>query len=236
MLTNTIYWGILAGLATAIGALLIFIKKNWSSGSLAFFLGLAAGVMTAVVVFDMLPSAFLYSGFLKVFIGVLIGLIVMAIGDLVLFSQMSGPQTLTGLGYLIMMGIAMHDLPEGMAIALGDVMKSQTGAVIAMGIGIHNIPEGMAIAVPLLMAGVKKPVIFLQILLIGLITPLGTILGKSLASALPAFLPLLLGIASGIMTYLVLFQLWPQAKVKDRSSRWWGFYLGMAIILAATFM
>ena len=226
----------MAGLGTALGALLICAKQNWSSKSLAFYLGLASGVMAGVVIFDMLPSAFLYSGFLKVFIGLSIGAILMALGDWTFFSQMSGPQTLTGLGYLIMMGIAMHDLPEGMAIALGDELKSRTGVVIAMGIGIHNIPEGMAIAAPLLMAGVKKSVIFLQILAIGFITPLGTILGKYLTSALPAFLPLLLGIASGIMGYLVLFQLWPQAKVKDQRSRWWGFYLGMAIILAATFM
>jgi ZIP family zinc transporter len=236
MLSDSIYWSIYAGLGTALGALLIFIKRKWSPGSLAFFLGLASGVMTAVVIFDMLPSAFLFSGFLRVFIGISIGAIIMALGDLFLFSQMDGPQTLTGLGYLIMIGIAMHDLPEGMAIALGDVLKGQTGVVIAMGIGIHNIPEGMAIAVPLLMAGVKKYVIFLQILAIGLITPLGTIFGKYLAAALPAFLPLLLGIASGIMSYLVIFQLWPQAKLKDRKSRWWGFYLGIAIILAATFI
>ncbi len=236
MLTNSIEWGILAGLGTVLGALLMFAKKNWSSKSLAFYLGMASGVMVAVVVFDILPSAFLYSGFLKVTIGFLVGVLLIASWDVTLFSKTSGTQTLYSLGYLVMLGIAMHDLPEGMAIALGEEMKSRTGMVIALGIGIHNIPEGMAIAAPLIMAGIKKSTIFMQILAVGLITPLGTLLGKYLVSTLPYLLPLLLGMASGIMFYLVLFQLWPQAKLKDRKSRWWGFIMGMIIILVATFL
>lgn len=235
-MTTSLAWSILAGLGTALGALLIFIKQNWSSKSLAFYLGLASGVMAAVVMFDMLPSAFVYSGLFKVAGGVLLGVFIMALGDGTLFTRMSSPHTLAGLGYLIMLGIAMHDLPEGMAIALGDVMKTRTGLVIALGIGIHNVPEGMAIAAPLLMAGIRKSTIFLQILLVALITPAGTLLGQSLASSMPEFLPLLLGMASGIMIYLVMFQLWPQAKLKDPHSRWWGFFLGIAIILVATFL
>lgn len=235
-MTNSLEWSILAGLGTAVGALLIFIKRKWSSSSLAFYLGLASGVMVAVVLFDMLPSAFVSTGWLNVAGAVTVGALIMALGNGTLFTRMSSPQTLTGLGYLIMLGIAMHDLPEGMAIALGDAMKSRTGLVIALGIGIHNIPEGMAIAAPLLMAGVRKSTIFLQILIIALITPLGALLGHSLATSIPGILPFLLGVASGIMVYLVLFQLWPQAKLKDRHSRWWGFYIGMIIILAATFI
>jgi ZIP family zinc transporter len=235
-LTNSIEWSILAGLGTVLGALLMFAKKNWSSRSLAFYLGLASGVMVAVVFFDILPSAFLYSGFKRVSVGFLLGVLLMALGDTALFRKTSGNQTLYSLGYLVMLGIAMHDLPEGMAIALGEEMKSRTGMVIALGIGIHNIPEGMAIAAPLIMAGIKKMNIFMQILAVALITPLGTLLAKYLVTVLPFLMPLLLGMASGIMLYLVLFQLWPQATIKDRKGRWWGFVLGMIVILVATFL
>lgn len=235
-LHDSMVWGIYAGLGTVLGALFIFAKKDWNSQSLAFYLGLAAGVMTAVVVFDILPSAFLYESYIKVFSGALSGVLLMIAGDLIISNKSSPPRTLSKLGYLIMLGIAMHDLPEGMAIALGEEMKSRTGMVIALGIGIHNIPEGMAIAAPLIMAGVKKLRVFMQILAVALITPLGTILGKSLIYELPSLIPLLLGMASGIMLYLVLFQLWPQAKQKDLQSGRWGFYLGIVIILAATFV
>lgn len=234
--TQLLYWSIAAGACTTLGAVLLFIKKNWTDQSLALFLGLASGVMVAVVVFDMLPSAFLFSGFRGAVAGLLIGMLGMAVCNAFLFQPLARRDSLIALGYLVMLGIAMHDLPEGMAIALGGEMKARTGMVIAMGIGIHNIPEGMAIAAPLLMAGGRKMKIFAQTLLVGVITPVGTLLGRLVVEILPQLLPLLLGLASGVMVYLVFRQLWPQAGLKDRYSRWWGFWLGMAVILLATFL
>ncbi|HHV15356.1 MAG TPA: ZIP family metal transporter [Gelria sp.] len=227
---------IAAGACTALGAILLFVKKRWDNSSLAIFLGLASGVMVAVVLFDMLPSALIFGGWFKALVGMVLGLFILAIFDRQVFNRSEARDSLVALGYMIMLGIAMHDLPEGMAIALGSEMKARTGMVIALGIGIHNIPEGMAIAAPLLMAGIKQLRVLGQILLVGLITPLGTVIGLLAVAFLPNLLPLLLGLASGIMIYLVFFQLWPQARAKDPRSRWWGFWLGMAIILIATFI
>lgn len=233
---QVLLWSMLAGICTAIGAIMLFIKRRWSSASLAVFLGLASGVMVAVVVFDMLPSALAYAGFGSTIKGVAGGFLILYLFDRFAFEKLSQGDTLIGLGYLIMLGIAMHDLPEGMAIALGHEMKDRTGMVIALGIGVHNIPEGMAIAAPLIMGGVRRFRILIQTALIGLITPLGTILGREVVLKLSFMLPLMLGLASGIMLYLVLFQLWPQASVQNRHTRWYGFFLGMLIIFTATFI
>lgn len=230
---NSLVMSIMAGACTALGALFLFAKKNWSEGALAFYLGLASGVMVSVVVFDMMPSA-LVSGWKQGMVGFGLGLIVLRNFNA---GQPAGrTDSLIGLGYLIMLGIALHDLPEGMAIALGSEMKARTGFVIAMAIGIHNIPEGMAIAAPLLMGGLSRSKILFKTLLVGLITPLGTIIGYLALAILPGLLSLLLGLASGIMIYLVCAQLWPQASQRDKSTRWWGFWLGMCIIILATFI
>lgn len=227
----------LAGLCTAAGAVLLFIKREWSNRSLAVFLGLAAGVMTAVVVFDLLPSAFLYFHSTNVITGIVFGGAILFLADKVLLNRLSGnDKSLITLGYLIMLGIALHDLPEGMAIALGSELKARTGAVIALGIAIHNIPEGMAIAAPLIMGGLPRSKIFIKIMLLALVTPAGTLLGLGAIRSLPEVLPFLLGVASGIMIYLVVFQLWPQAKMKGPRSRWLGFTVGMIIIFVATFL
>lgn len=225
-----------AGACTALGAIMLFVKKHWDNRSLAVFLGLASGVMVAVVLFDMMPSALVFCGWHKAVIGMVLGGVILAVCDRLMFDRSAARSSLVSLGYMIMLGIAMHDLPEGMAIALGSEMKVRTGMVIALGISIHNIPEGMAIAAPLLMAGVKQLRILGQILLVGLITPAGTIIGFLAVAFLPRLLPFLLGLSSGIMVYLVLYQLWPQARDKDRHSRWLGFWLGVIIIFAATFM
>lgn len=228
---------LLAGLCTTVGAVLLFIKRKWSNRSLAVFLGLASGVMTAVVVFDMLPSALLYFGRTKALVGIGAGFLLLFFMDKLFFTRVSSAgKSLIGLGYLIMLGIAMHDLPEGMAIALGSELKDRTGLVIALGIAIHNIPEGMAIAAPLMMGGMRRLGILSRTMAIALITPLGTYLGKWALHLIPQILPFLLGFASGIMIYLVVFQLWPQAGLKGPRSRWLGFAAGMIIIFFATFI
>ncbi len=231
-----LFLGCIAGLCTTMGAIMVFLKRRWSNRSLAIFLGLASGVMVAVVLFDMLPSAFLFADYRAPAWGLFLGLLGLGCFDRLKMRRISRSDSLLALGYMILIGIALHDLPEGMAIALGGEMKERTGMIIALGIAIHNIPEGMAIAAPFLMGGMSRKSVFIKTLLIGLITPLGTILGQLLAEALPRLLPLLLGFASGVMIYLVAFQLWPQAKGRDAVSRWWGFWLGMFIIALATFL
>ncbi len=233
---NVCVISIVAGLCTCLGAILLFFKRNWSDHGLAFFLGLASGVMVAVVLFDMLPSALLYASRGLACLGIGIGLIGLAIFDHIIMRRVSAKESLFALGYLVMLGIALHDLPEGMAIALGNEMKARTGMVIAMGIAIHNIPEGMAIAAPLLMGGMRRLKIFGQTFMVGLITPLGTLLGCIVAASVPRFMPLLLGFASGVMIYLVFFQLWPQARGRGARSRWWGFWAGIFFITLATFV
>ncbi len=190
----------------------------------------------AVVFFDMLPSALLYTSRGLACMGIGVGVLALALFDHIIMHRVSTHDSLFALGYLVMLGIALHDLPEGMAIALGSEMKARTGMVIAMGIAIHNIPEGMAIAAPLLMGGMRRLKIFNQTFLVGLITPLGTLLGCMVAASVPRFMPLLLGFASGVMIYLVIFQLWPQARGRGTKTRWWGFWAGMIVIALATFV
>ena len=53
------------GICTALGAVILFVKREFNNRSLAIFLGLASGVMIAVVVFDMMPSGYYYFPVIK---------------------------------------------------------------------------------------------------------------------------------------------------------------------------
>jgi len=236
MYTATFGWSVAAGACTVLGAVMLFIKRKWSRRGLAFFLGLAAGVMLAVVVFDLLPSGLVAGRVFGTLWGLACGMILLGMVQGLLFTGDGAGASLVGLGYLIMLGVALHDLPEGMAIALGHELKARTGMVIALGVAIHNIPEGMAIATPLLMGGVRRVRILLQVLLVGAITPFGTVLGLAAVNFLPWYLPFFLGLASGVMLYLVLFQLWPEARQHNSRFRHAGFWLGVVLIFTATYI
>ncbi|MGE5449842.1 MAG: ZIP family metal transporter [Methanomassiliicoccales archaeon] len=227
--------GLAAGACTFAGAATLMLKRNWKHRELAFFLGLASGVMISVVIFDLLPSALVAyegrGGLTGVALGVIITWLISR------FMQATEEtSTARSLGYLIMLAIALHDLPEGMAIALGGELKERTAMVIALAIGIHNIPEGMAIAAPLLMGGIKRSKILLQVALLGFITPLGTLIGTITVRACPASLPLFLGFASGVMLTLVVRDLWPQARNRSRCLALIGGLIGVVIIMLATFI
>ena len=113
---------ILAGLATALGSIVVLIWKHPERRTLAILLGGAAGVMLAVVLLDLIPAALDQGTPLEAGIGFGAG-VVFLWGLDKLLTRFTGGNTYSleasykRMGYLMATGIAMHDLPEGIAIA-----------------------------------------------------------------------------------------------------------------------
>lgn len=250
-MTYQIIWqSIIAGLATVLGALIILATGRPEEKMLAILLGFAGGVMSAVVTFDLLPSALVYSNITVVMLGFTAGLCFMLILDVIIsfLPQFKAEKEqhvttrgwgnkkagLLKMGYLIAIGIALHDLPEGIAIAVGYAATENLGLIIALAIGMHNIPEGMAIAAPLTMAGIKPIRIILLCLFISLFTPAGALLGILLVSISSHFISLLLALAGGAMAFIVLNELLPEALRRHPHYAYCGFFLGVLLIIALT--
>lgn len=232
----SLIYSLAAGICTFLGAVLVMMQKGMGQRELGFFLGLASGVMIAVVLFDLIPSAIERKEGLSFLLGCLGGAIFLWGSSIVMSIPQAELAGMQRLGYLIMLGIALHDLPEGMAISLGYEVNTRIAALIALGIGIHNMPEGMAIAAPLVMSGIPRLRIALQILAVALVTPLGTIIGKLAVTRLPNYFGIFLGVAGGLMVCLVLFQLWPESVKCQSRARYLGLICGLLVIFIATFI
>ncbi|MDA8235786.1 MAG: ZIP family metal transporter [Clostridia bacterium] len=233
---------LLAGLATCLGGLVVVLFGKPNEKALAVFLGMAAGIMVAVVVFDLIPSSLTYGSIYTASIGFVLGAMLMYIMDLVftiIYPQAqktpSRPTYLLKMGYLIAMGIALHDLPEGIAIAVGYSATTKLGLVLALAIGMHNIPEGMATAAPLRMGGMAPAKILLINGAVSLFTPLGTWLGLLMVNISDRFISTLLALAAGAMTYLVKDELLPESHRRHPYFSKLGIGFGLSIILALTF-
>ena len=149
---SIILLGLVAGLGTCLGALLVIACGSLRPGAVSLMLGLASGIMVAVILCDLLPSSLEYGNPLMALKGFLGGTLLMAALDLLL--NLLSPAARPGrdylkMGYLIALGIALHDLPEGFAIAAGFAAAEKLGPILVIAIGLHNIPEGMATAAPL---------------------------------------------------------------------------------------
>ncbi|MFZ5942599.1 MAG: ZIP family metal transporter [Bacillota bacterium] len=240
---SILFHSFLAGIGTLLGCILVLIFGRPGNKLLAWMLGLASGIMLAVIITDLLPSSYNYSSLTIAVIGFLLGNLFLFAIDFIIsclpfFKQML--QNRKGyylkMGYLITLGIALHDLPEGIAIAAGHSAEYRLGLIIAIAIGLHNIPEGMAVAAPLKMGGIRNPYIILLIAAVSLITPLGAFLGIILVSISPSLIGLLLAVAGGAMSYIVKSELWPESRKKHPNYAQLGAFCGIIIMLAASLL
>lgn len=241
---------LLSGMSTPLGGWLVLSFPRLSTKWLSFILGMAAGIMMAVVIMDLMPAAIRSAGPGTFFLGATIGWVFMELTRQVMKivkHQSENPSGVSSshdadintnqntatnhthpslspfynIGWFITIAMALHDLPEGIAIGAGDAIHRDIGTIIAIAIAIHNIPEGMGIAAPLRLAGVPKLRIFLITFLTGLVTPIGTLLSLMLLDISTRFVALSLAFAAGAMLYVVaqnilpvsLTQNWPHTVV-----------------------
>ena len=92
-----------------------------------------------------------------------------------------------------------------------ETLLNRGGLTMAIVIGLHNIPEGMAVAVPLVSGGMSKWRSVLITALTGFPTILGAIIGFTVGAMGPAALALSLSFASGAMLYVVFGELLPES-------------------------
>lgn len=231
----------LAGLATVLGALMVLVTGRPTERLLAFFLGMASGIMLGVVVLDLIPASLSSGTPLALAFGLLAGWWLLKILGWILGTRThpAGPRDnfyLLRMGYLVAVGIALHDLPEGMAIAVGYATTVRLGWVIAFAIGLHNVPEGMATAAPLLMGGLSPLRIFALAGLVSLFTPLGSLLGILLVQISGKVISFLLALAGGAMLFVVMHEIWPESVKRHPNYSRLGAFWGLVIVLILTFL
>ncbi|OAT82947.1 ZIP family metal transporter [Desulfotomaculum copahuensis] len=224
---------LLAGLGTLAGAVLVLLCGRPGRRLFALFLGLAAGVMIAVVLVDLLPAAWRQGNPGQVLLGFSGGVLIMSALD------MAGAVKADELrhrylkiGYLIAAGIALHDLPEGLAIAAGFEGPARLGPLLVAAIALHNIPEGMATAAPLAAGGMRPAGVLAVNALVSLLTPLGCWLGLLFLHAGAASLSLLLAMAAGAMVYIIAVKLLPESHLLHRRTARAGLFAGLVLMIA----
>ncbi|SPF43120.1 ZIP Zinc transporter family protein [Candidatus Desulfosporosinus infrequens] len=207
----------IAGLATTLGSLLVLLFGRPQERVLASLLAGAGGIMLAVVTIDLLPNAWQSGPPSQVGAGFALGLIFMFLAAKRLkvpnnTLPLSRRQRLKRTGLLIATGIALHDIPEGMAIAVSQEAAPGLGLLIAMAITLHNLPEGMATTAPLKMAQLRWWKILLLNIAIAFFTPLGALLGLLALENVQHSLAFFLALAAGAMTFLVFAELIPLSR------------------------
>ncbi len=209
--------GFLAGIiGTGSGGLLALLLRKPKNELLSFVLGFAGGIMLAIVFTDLLPEAIEIGGFTTALFGLVMGTILILLIDLYLphahFSESKdGGPSYVRTGIMLGLGIAMHNLPEGIAIGAGYVASPSVGLALAVTISLHNIPEGLAMATPMNAGGLNVFKTLLYTGMAGIPMGIGAFIGSTISNISPYILSISLGFAGGAMLYIIFDELIPDA-------------------------
>lgn len=233
--------GLLSGmLGTVGGGLLVLVIREVKSRFLSIVLGVSAGIMTVVIFFDLIPEAQMTGSVWSSLTGLLLGVALISILDMFFphqhfVSMEGGRRHYLKAGLLLAIGIALHNVPEGLAIGAGYSSASALGLGLAIIMAVQNFPEGMAVAVTLSLAGLKNTKIILITLLSGIPMGIGSFIGAYLGNISDLILSISLGFAAGAMLYITFDELIPDAHEKaDGHSAIFGILAGVFLGIILT--
>ncbi len=212
------FYGLIFGMVgTTLGGILGSFISLKSNKSLGFILEFAAGLMTAVICFDLIPETLNISNVSVCIIGIFIGIITMIFCNNIVDKIYSNQKklktnTLLKTGIIIAIGLAVHNFPEGLAIGAGFEASNSLGFKLAIAIALHDVPEGISIALPLKNGGSSKLKSIIITTLSGLTTGLGAFLGAIVGNISPILIGISLAFAAGAMLYIVSCELIPESK------------------------
>lgn len=215
------FYGLIFGMAgTSLGGFIGAFLKLSSDKYLCFILEFAAGLMTAIICFDLIPESLNIIGISACIFGIFIGILSMIYCNKIVSKYStctnsnltSTKNSMFQTGIIIAIGLAIHNFPEGLAIGAGFESSNALGLKLAIAIALHDIPEGISIALPLKVSGSTKTKAILVTTLSGLTTGIGAFFGAIIGNISETLIGLSLSFAAGCMLYIVACELIPESK------------------------
>lgn len=218
--TDLILGATVACLATSLGSLFILAfrhtDKRMNTAALAF----AAGVMAFSAV-EMFTQAHKAIGDLTAAAGFLIGVAFLFVIEKTLphihyilsKKELAHPKKKAA---LIAGSIALHNVPEGFAIAAAFANSTPLGWLVTAAMSLQDIPEGLMVSAPLASYGMNKKTAIGFGIFSGVIEFAAAVAGFLLISIASAIAPIALAFSAGAMAYVVFVELLPDAFVQKQ--------------------
>lgn len=202
--------------------------------AVAIGIGFSTGIMILVSLLDLIPQSggtlgFTHAGLVVTFGAILLWGANVAIAHSHLIREHGQADTrLVKLTYMVVIGLILHDVPEGFAMANAYVASPSLGLLVALAIALHNLPEEFAMALPA--AGLRsKRFLFGAAVLSALAEPAGAVIGLVAVATSPGLNAYFMALAAGAMLFVSFHELIPMAR---RYGRMYWFAGGMAASVA----
>lgn len=222
-------------IGTMLGASLGVVVKKPSKRLLGAIIGFAGGLMLSIVVFDLLPEAMSEWSFIGTLFFCFLGIAVIIFIDRKINLDKIGGNQHMKVAFMAALGLMLHNLPEGIIMGCGFLAGQSLGVKMSIIIAIHDVPEGIAVSAPLMASNVKVHKILLYAFLTAFPTAIGTWIGAYIGSISSNVLGACLAFASGIMLYVVCGEMFPESsKLWDGITSSLGILAGIMLGLIMT--
>lgn len=246
----------LLGIFILIGAL-IALLINKKEKVVDFSLGLAFGVITTLIITDLLPEVYENLELNKIYLAIIftiVGYVLLRLLDKFIpdhdehedghhhafhMNKKEASDNLIHIGVITSLALALHNIIEGMAVYLTILSSTNLGLAVTLGVGFHNIPLGMVIAGALYQSGANKYKIALNIILVSLSTFAGGLIlfFFNVAEISPIILGILLSITLGMLVFIAFTELLPRImESRNKKVSYTGIAIGVLILVIAVFI
>jgi len=223
-----------AAAADVAGAALVTKTYKGDRTPLRYFVAAGAGFMLAAAMVRMLPeSAHAPHAFLFVLLGYF---------GVHLFEHTIAPHFHFGeeihadaflrpaAGVLAVVGLGVHTLFDGVAIAAGYMIQPALGILLFIAVLLHKLPEGFTIASIMLAAGRSRAAALGAGIALGIFTIVGAVLTTVLAEA---HLGAALALSAGVTIYVAASDLIPEVNREGGVALAWTVFAGLVMFAIA---
>ena len=244
---QALYAGLFTWGLTALGAALVFLFNSSNRKALDMSLGFTGGVMIAASFWSLLSPAIAYvemqnemgisdsPSWLAPAIGFFLGASFLFVLDKIIphlhifakREEAEGVETNWRKTVLLVLAIALHNIPEGLAVGVAfgalanpeilgmeghSVFTIGSAIALAIGIGIQNFPEGFAVSMPLRRQGVSRWKSWKWGQLSAIVEPIFAVIGAAIVMTVLPILPYALAFAAGAMIFIVVEEVIPESQ------------------------
>jgi ZIP family zinc transporter len=215
---------IIAFLAVAgpiIGSLIGVLRKPTDT-FMFNLLSFAAGVMLAISFLNLIPESIRVSSTLLCAVGVIAGAVIMFAVDRMLphiHPALCTPENdevgIKKTSTFLLVGIFIHNIPEGMAIGIVSALDIRASLAIAVAIAIQKIPEGICTSAPYYYATGDRRKAFLVSSLTAIPVLLGFIIAYYLSNSISTeVVGMMIAATAGFVIYISADELIPSSSCR----------------------
>jgi ZIP family zinc transporter len=133
---------------------------------------------------------------------------------------------------LIVVGIIIHNIPEGLSVGIATAYSGKDGLMTALAISLQDVPEGLVVSLPIYALGGGMGTALAVGFLSGVIEGLFSLFGFGFMRVFEGSLPVGMGFGGGAMLYITVKEVFPEAYSEGKAfATTLGFLAGVLLML-----